>query len=85
MHTNGNKLYKFTFALTLCKEGSSVKHIYVPTCNGEPLTHLFYCRQVIEYSSSGEWFHRTCERVKDGNYNENNTDDWLCSKCLPDL
>ena len=54
MHTNGNKLYKFTFALTLCKEGSSVKHIYVPTCNGEPLTHLFYCRQVIEYSSSGE-------------------------------
>ena len=40
---------------------------------------------MIECSACGEWFHRMCERVKDDNYDENNTEDWLYTKCLPDL
>ena len=57
----------------------------MPRNNDKPLSNLFYCRQMIECSSCGEWFHRMCERVNDDNYDENNTDDWVCSKCLPDL
>ena len=40
---------------------------------------------MIECSACGEWFHRMCERLKDDNCDENNTEDWLYSKCLPDL
>ena len=82
--SNCNKLRRIYFRiLTLRKEGSSVKH--VPRYNVKPLNNLFYCWQMIECSSCGEWFHRMYERVKDDKYDESNTGDWLCSKCLPDL
>ena len=40
---------------------------------------------MIKCLSCVEWFHRMCEKVKDDEHDENNTDDWLRSKCLPDL